>query len=315
VLLMTHDSLNRAYDHARERYAEHGVDADAALAGLAKVAISLHCWQGDDVGGFEQFGMELGGGLAATGNYPGKARTPEELRADAEKAFALIPGRHRFNLHAFYGDFGGKRVDRDAIDAGHFAQWIDWARRLQIGLDFNPTYFSHPLAADNITLSHADPGVREFWIAHGLACRRIGGAIGKALETTCVTNFWIPDGMKDTPIDRVGPRERLLASLDAIFDESIDHAYNRDAVEGKLFGIGCESFTVGSHEFYFTSAVVSAGTATTSFFSTTIWRRSRRSSCAATSSTACTSGSTISTPASTVSPPGRSARATCSRRC
>jgi L-rhamnose isomerase len=255
VLLMTHDSLNRAYDHARERYAEHGVDADAALAGLAKVAISLHCWQGDDVGGFEQFGMELGGGLAATGNYPGKARTPEELRADAEKAFALIPGRHRFNLHAFYGDFGGKRVDRDAIDAGHFAQWIDWARRLQIGLDFNPTYFSHPLAADNITLSHADPGVREFWIAHGLACRRIGGAIGKALETTCVTNFWIPDGMKDTPIDRVGPRERLLASLDAIFDESIDHAYNRDAVEGKLFGIGCESFTVGSHEFYYGYAV------------------------------------------------------------
>ena len=252
---MTHDSLNRAYDHARERYAEHGVDADAALAGLAKVAISLHCWQGDDVGGFEQFGMELGGGLAATGNYPGKARTPEELRADAEKAFALIPGRHRFNLHAFYGDFGGKRVDRDAIDAGHFAQWIDWARHLQIGLDFNPTYFSHPLAADNITLSHADPGVREFWIAHGLACRRIGGAIGKALETTCVTNFWIPDGMKDTPIDRVGPRERLLASLDAIFDESIDHAYNRDAVEGKLFGIGCESFTVGSHEFYYGYAV------------------------------------------------------------
>ncbi len=255
VLLMTHDSLNRAYDHARERYAEHGVDADAALAGLAKVAISLHCWQGDDVGGFEQFGMELGGGLAATGNYPGKARTPEELRADAEKAFALIPGRHRFNLHAFYGDFGGKRVDRDAVDAQHFAEWIDWARRLQIGLDFNPTYFSHPLAADNITLSHADTGIREFWIAHGLACRRIGAAIGKALETTCITNFWIPDGMKDTPIDRVGPRERLLASLDAIFDESLDPAYNRDAVEGKLFGIGCESFTVGSHEFYYGYAV------------------------------------------------------------
>ena len=252
---MTHDSLNRAYDHARERYAEHGVDADAALAGLAKVAISLHCWQGDDVGGFEQFGMELGGGLAATGNYPGKARTPEELRADAEKAFALIPGRHRFNLHAFYGDFGGKRVDRDAVDAQHFAEWIDWARRLQIGLDFNPTYFSHPLAADNITLSHADTGVREFWIAHGLACRRIGAAIGKALETTCITNFWIPDGMKDSPIDRVGPRERLLASLDAIFDESLDPAYNRDAVEGKLFGIGCESFTVGSHEFYYGYAV------------------------------------------------------------
>lgn len=252
---MRQDSLNRAYDHARERYGEHGVDADAALAGLENVAISLHCWQGDDVGGFEQFGMELGGGLAATGNYPGKARTPGELRADAEKAFALIPGRHRFNLHAFYGDFGGRRVDRDAIDAAHFGEWIDWARRLQIGLDFNPTYFSHPLAADNITLSHADSGIREFWIAHGLACRRIGSAIGKALETTCITNFWIPDGMKDTPIDRVGPRERLLAALDAIFDESIDPAYNRDAVEGKLFGIGCESFTVGSHEFYYGYAV------------------------------------------------------------
>jgi L-rhamnose isomerase len=243
--------LTRAYDHARDRYAEHGVDADLALARLSKVPISLHCWQGDDVGGFEQFGMELGGGLAATGNYPGKARTPGELRADAEKALALIPGRHRFNLHAFYGDFGGKRVDRDAVEPAHFAEWIDWARRLDIGLDFNPTYFSHPLAADNITLSHADPGVREFWIAHGIACRRIGAAIGKALETACITNFWIPDGMKDTPIDRVGPRERLLASLDAIFDENLDPAYNRDAVEGKLFGIGCESFTVGSHEFYY----------------------------------------------------------------
>jgi L-rhamnose isomerase len=255
VHLMSESSLTRAYEYARERYAEHGVDADAALRELARVPISLHCWQGDDVGGFEQFGMELGGGLAATGNYPGKARTPDELRADAEKAFALIPGRHRFNLHAFYGDFGGRRVDRDAVEARHFAEWIDWARRLQIGLDFNPTYFSHPLAADNITLSHADPGVREFWIAHGRACRRIGAAIGQALETTCITNVWIPDGMKDTPIDRVGPRERLLASLDAIFDESIDPAYNRDAVEGKLFGLGCESFTVGSHEFYYGYAV------------------------------------------------------------
>jgi L-rhamnose isomerase len=248
---MTQSALTRAYDHAKERYAEQGVDTDAALAALATIPISLHCWQGDDVGGFEQFGMELGGGLAATGNYPGKARTPDELRSDAEKAFALIPGRHRFNLHAFYGDFGGRRVDRDAIEPKHFEEWIDWARRLQVGLDFNPTYFSHPLAADNITLSHADVATREFWIAHGIACRRIGAAIGKALGNTCVTNVWIPDGMKDSPIDRVGPRERLLASLDAIFDESLDPACNRDAVEGKLFGIGCESYTVGSHEFYY----------------------------------------------------------------
>ena len=248
---MAHDSVARAFETSRERYAEHGVDADAALSRLAALQVSLHCWQGDDVGGFEQFGIDLGGGLAATGNYPGKARTPDELRRDAEQAFALIPGRHRFNLHAFYGDFGGKRVDRDAVGAEHFTAWIDWARRLGIGLDFNPTFFSHPRAADNITLSHADHATREFWIAHGVACRRIGAAIGRALSTTCITNLWIPDGMKDTPVDRVGPRERLLASLDAIFDESIDPAFNRDAVEGKLFGIGCESYTVGSHEFYY----------------------------------------------------------------
>ena len=248
---MAHDALARAYEWAKERYAEHEVDVDAALTRLAAVPVSLHCWQGDDVGGFEQSGMELGGGLAATGNYPGKARTPDELRADAEQAFAVIPGTHRFNLHAFYGDFGGRRVDRDAVGAEHFGAWIDWARRLGIGLDFNPTFFSHPLAADNTTLSHADQGVREFWIAHGIACRQIGAAIGRALDTTCITNLWIPDGMKDTPVDRVGPRERLLASLDAIFDESIDPAFNRDAVEGKLFGIGCESYTVGSHEFYY----------------------------------------------------------------
>ena len=240
-----------AYAAARDRYAALGVDADAACERLRHVPISLHCWQGDDVGGFEKFGTSLGGGLAATGNYPGKARTPDELRADAERAFALIPGKHRFNLHAFYGDFGGKLVDRDAVGPEHFTAWTDWARSLGIGLDFNPTFFSHPNAADNFTLSHADPAIREFWIAHGVACRRIGEAIGKALGNTCITNFWIPDGMKDTPIDRVGPRERVLAALDAIFDENIDRAHNRDAVEGKLFGIGCESYTVGSHEFYY----------------------------------------------------------------
>jgi L-rhamnose isomerase len=244
-------TIQRAYDSAKERYAEHGVDVEVALRQLRDVAVSLHCWQGDDVGGFEQLGTGLGGGLAATGNYPGKARTPDELRSDAEKAFSLIPGRHRFNLHACYGDFGGRRVERDVMGPEHFAGWIDWARRLGIGLDFNPTFFSHPNAADNITLSHADNAIREFWIAHGIACRHIGEAIGRALGTPCITNLWIPDGMKDTPIDRVGPRERLLASLDAIFEDHIDPAHNRDAVEGKLFGIGCESYTVGSHEFYY----------------------------------------------------------------
>ena len=241
----------RAYDDAVEQYAEIGIDTDAALTRLASIPVSLHCWQGDDVGGFEQAGTSLGGGLAATGNYPGRARTPDELRADAERAFTLIPGRHRFNLHAFYGDFQGRPVDRDRVGPEHFTAWIDWARELRVGLDFNPTFFSHPHAADNFTLSHRDPAIRDFWIAHGIACRRIGAAIGRGLGSPCITNLWIPDGMKDTPADRVAPRARLLESLDAIFRDPIDPAYNRDAVEGKLFGIGCESYTVGSHEFYF----------------------------------------------------------------
>jgi L-rhamnose isomerase len=240
-----------AYAAARDRYAALGVDADAACERLRHVPISLHCWQGDDVGGFEKFGTSLGGGLAATGNYPGKARTPDELRADAERAFSLIPGKHRFNLHAFYGDFGGKLVDRDAVGPEHFTAWTDWAKSLGIGLDFNPTFFSHPRADDGFTLSHRDRAIRQFWIAHGVACRKIGAAIGRALGNACVTNLWIPDGMKDTPADRVGPRERLTESLDAIFHDPIDPAHNLDAVEGKLFGIGCESYTVGSHEYYF----------------------------------------------------------------
>jgi L-rhamnose isomerase len=243
--------IESAYAVARDRYAEAGVDTDRALERLAAVPISLHCWQGDDVGGFEKFGTALGGGLAATGNYPGKARTPDELRSDASLALSLIPGRHRFNLHAFYGEFGGTLVDRNAIGPEHFTGWIDWAKSLGIGLDFNPTYFSHPKADDNSTLSHRDPAIRAFWIEHGIACRRIGAAMGKALGNPCITNLWIPDGMKDTPIDRVGPRERLTESLDAIFKEEISPSLNRDAVEGKLFGIGCESFTVGSHEYYF----------------------------------------------------------------
>jgi len=243
--------IESAYEIARARYAEAGVDTAVALKRLATVPISLHCWQGDDVEGFEKSGTGLGGGLAATGNYPGKARTPDDLRADASLALSLIPGRHRFNLHASYGEFGGRTVDRDQIGPEHFAGWIDWARASGIGLDFNPTYFSHPKAADNFTLSHPDRAIRRFWIDHGIACRRIGAAMGKALGTPCVTNLWIPDGMKDTPIDRVSPRERLTESLDAIFDEPISPSLNLDSVEGKLFGIGCESYTVGSHEYYF----------------------------------------------------------------
>jgi L-rhamnose isomerase len=239
-----------AFRLATEAYAELGVDVEAALTSIAAVPISLHCWQGDDVVGFENSGVGLGGGLAATGNYPGRARTPDELRDDAGMALSLIPGRHRFSLHASYGEFGGGRVDRDAVGPEHFRGWIDWARTLGIGLDFNPTFFSHPKASDNFTLSHRDRGIREFWIAHGVACRRIGAAMGQALGTPCVTNVWIPDGMKDTPADRASPRARLAESLDAMFATAIDPSLNLDSIEGKLFGIGCESYTVGSHEFY-----------------------------------------------------------------
>jgi len=251
---MTPEPTDAAYLLARQRYADLGVDTDAALTRLRGVAISLHCWQGDDVGGFEEPDGKLGGGLAATGNYPGKARTPDELRRDAAKALSLIPGTHRFNLHAFYGEFGSRRVDRDAIGPEHFAGWVDWAKSLGIGLDFNPTCFSHP-KADNFTLSHPDPAIRAFWIRHAAACRRIGAAMGQALGTPCVTNVWIPDGMKDTPVDRLGPRERLTESLDAVFAEKLDPSFNLDAVEGKLFGLGYESYTVGSHEFYLAYAL------------------------------------------------------------
>ncbi len=248
-------NVEKTYRLAAERYQEYGVDVEAALARLRTIPVSLHCWQGDDVRGFEQFAGELGGGLAATGNYPGAARTPDELRADAAKALSLIPGRHRFNLHAFYGEFGGAKVDRDEIRPEHFEGWIDWAKSLGIGLDFNPTCFSHPKAADNATLSHADAGIRSFWIRHGIASRKIGEAMGRALGNPCITNFWIPDGMKDTPVDRTGPRARLVEALDTVFKDPIDPAFNRDSVEGKLFGIGLESCTVGSHEFYLGYAI------------------------------------------------------------
>jgi L-rhamnose isomerase len=215
----------------------------------------LHCWQGDDVGGFENAGNELGGGLAVTGNYPGKARTPDQLRADLDKAMSLIPGRHRLNLHASYAEFAGQKVDRDKLEAAHFQRWIDWAKSRQIGMDFNPTFFAHLKAADGFTLAHRDEGIRKFWIQHGIACRQIGAAMGKALGTPCVTNVWIPDGYKDTPADRKAPRQRLANSLDAIFQTALDPSHNLDAVEGKLFGIGSESYVVGSHEFYLGYAI------------------------------------------------------------
>jgi L-rhamnose isomerase len=245
-----------AYRLARERYAALGVDTDRALRQAARIPVSIHCWQGDDVGGFERTGgQKLGDGLAVFGSYPGKARTPDELRQDFEAAMALIPGTKRFNLHALYAEMGGRPVDRDALGVEQFRGWISWAKGLGIGLDFNQTYFSHARVQDGCTLTHPDAAVRRFWIEHGIRCREIGAAIGRALGRTCLTNLWIPDGVKDTPADRRGPRERLAASLDEIFARPLNPRHNVDAVEPKLFGLGSESYVPGSHEFYLGYAV------------------------------------------------------------
>ena len=243
-----------AFHIAREIYAASGADVDAALELLSKIAISVHCWQGDDVAGFEGNSNKLGDGLAVTGNYPGRARNVDELRSDLELAYSLIPGKHRLNLHALYGEFS-EPVDRDAIAVEHFQGWIDWSREHSIDLDFNPSFFSHPNASDGFTLSHADNGIRQFWIEHGMACRRIATAMGVAQGNACVNNFWVPDGYKDTPANRKAPRERLAASLDSIFAEELPRNQTLDAVECKLFGIGSESYVVGSHEFYMGYAV------------------------------------------------------------
>ncbi|HYK89250.1 MAG TPA: L-rhamnose isomerase [Acidobacteriota bacterium] len=247
--------IERAYQIAKDRYAGLGVDTDKAIKRLATVSISMHCWQGDDVGGFENMGAELGGGLAVTGNYPGKARTPKELRGDFEKVVSLIPGRHRFNLHACYAEMSGRRLERDEIGPEQFKNWVGWAKENKLGLDFNQTYFAHPKAADGFTLAHPDETIRKFWIEHGIRCREIGAYFGKTLGNTCLTNLWIPDGMKDAPADRRGPRERLVEALDEVFSKKIDPKLNVDSIEGKLFGIGSESYVVGSHEFYLGYAV------------------------------------------------------------
>ncbi len=245
-----------SYSLALEQYAETGVDAEAALAALSCIPISLHCWQGDDVGGFEkEIATRAGGGTLVTGNYPGRARTIEELQQDLDLALSLIPGRHRLNLHASYGDFRDRKADRDAIGIEHFQGWVGWCKSRGLGIDFNPTFFAHPKAADGFTLSHPDPSVRAFWIDHSIACRKIAEQIGRQLGKMVVTNFWIPDGYKDTPFDRKSPRARLEESLDAAFQPAIDPACNRDAIECKLFGIGSESYVVGSHEFYLGYAV------------------------------------------------------------
>jgi L-rhamnose isomerase len=247
-------NIESAYEIARQHYAELDVDSDNAMERLSKIAISLHCWQGDDVGGFESSEGLTGGGIMATGAYPGKARTADELRADIDKVMSLIPGKHRLNLHANYAETKGK-VERNELEPKHFKTWIDWAKANGYGMDFNGTFFSHPKADSGFTLSSANEEIRKFWIEHGIVCRKIGAAMGKELGSPCVTNLWIADGLKDIPADRKAPRERLKNSLDEIFAEKIDHNLLLDAVECKLFGIGSESYVVGSHEFYLGYAI------------------------------------------------------------
>jgi L-rhamnose isomerase len=249
------ESIQGSYGMAKERYAEYGVDTDKALERLAGIAVSLHCWQGDDVGGFESGEGLAGGGIMATGNYPGKARTPDELRSDLDKALSLIPGRHRVSVHASYLETGGKKMDRNEIQPEHFGNWIDWAKGRGLGMDFNHTFFSHPKATSGFTLSSYDEGIRNFWIEHGIACRKIAEHIGKQLGSACVLNLWIPDGYKDIPVDRKRSREILKESLDRVFAEKIDRNYLLDAVESKLFGIGSESCVIGSYEFYLGYAI------------------------------------------------------------
>lgn len=242
--------IRSAYEYAREVYAGLGVDTDKAIERVKNIPVSMHCWQGDDVRGFENPGGDLTGGIQTTGNYPGRATTIEQLKADFDKAASYIPGKKRISLHAIYLDNLGKKVERDAIEYRHFKSWVEWAKEKGYGIDFNPTFFSHPLSADGFTLSHVDPGIRKFWIDHGIACRKIAEEIGRELGNTVMTNYWIPDGFKDIPVDRYAARARLVEAYDAIFAGAGYKKYNRNSVESKLFGIGAESCTIGSHEFY-----------------------------------------------------------------
>jgi L-rhamnose isomerase len=250
------DHVEKAYLLAQKAYRKIGVDVDSSKRILDTIPISIQCWQGDDVIGFETKKEAIsGGGIQATGNYPGRARTPQELRADLDKALALIPGNHRLNLHAIYAETGGKPVDRDKLRPEHFQGWVDWAKARNMGMDFNPTFFAHPLADSGFTLSSNDEKVRRFWIRHAIACRKIAEHMGKSLGSPCIMNIWIPDGFKDTPVDRLAPRQRLKASLDEIFKEKMDNNYIKESLESKLFGIGSESCVIGSHEFYMGYAV------------------------------------------------------------
>lgn len=234
---------------AKERYLENGIDVEKAMDTISKIALSMHCWQGDDITGFETVAGN-DGGIFATGAYPGKATNPAELRSDIEKAFSVIPGTHKLNLHSIYAETGGEKVERNQIEARHFTGWVDWAKEQGVGLDYNPTFFAHPMADTNMTLSDPSKEIRDYWIEHGIKSREVTAYFGDSLGITAVMNSWIPDGFKDTPADRVAPRERLIDSLDKMFAKDLSASNSRDAVECKLFGIGTESYVVGSHEFY-----------------------------------------------------------------
>jgi L-rhamnose isomerase len=248
-------TIKENFELAKQAYAKWGVDVEEVVEKLKNVPISIHCWQGDDVAGFEVNQNELSGGIDVTGNYPGKAKTAEELRSDLEKALSLIPGKHRVNLHAIYAETNGEVVERDQLEPKHFENWVKWAKENGLGLDYNPTLFSHPKADDGLTLSHPNEEIREFWINHCIGSRKIGEFFGRELGTPALTNIWIPDGYKDIPSDRMTPRKRLKESLDKIFAVETDERYNLDAVESKVFGIGSESYVVGSHEFYLNYAM------------------------------------------------------------
>jgi L-rhamnose isomerase len=253
---MNKEQVLHAYAFAKEQYAQLGVDSDAAIQKLDQLKISLHCWQADDVGGFETPDAVLGGGgIQATGNYPGKARNIEQLMQDIEKVMSLLPGKQRLNLHAIYGDFKGERVERNRIEPKHFQGWIDWAKGLQTGIDFNPTCFSHPYADEGFTLSSKNELYRRFWIEHVRRTREIAAEMGKQLGTPTINNIWIPDGSKDLPVDRNVHRSLLKQSLDDIFKTDYPKQYLKDSVESKLFGIGSEAMVVGSHEFYLGYAI------------------------------------------------------------
>ena len=249
-------TIEKHYKLAKEQYSELGIDTDKVLEEMKNLDISLHCWQTDDVGGFERAGAELGGGgIQVTGNFPGKARTIEQMRKDLDKVMSLLPGRQRLNLHAIYGEFGGKTVDRDQIEVKHFQGWIDWAKQRKIGLDFNCTCFSHPFADDGFTLSSRNEKIRKFWVEHTKRCRKIAAEMGRQLGTPAVHNIWIPDGSKDTPVDRYTLRKLLKKSLDEIFAIEYPKKYLKDSIESKLFGIGSEAMVVGSHDFYLGYAI------------------------------------------------------------